>query len=95
MPLRKGYSMSEQPFEHGARLNHDSADKPVVPDLAERLKGDGLRVWLDEWVIQPGASAGHRKGAFTRSLVDVGPGHEPGRLQIRTSHPRTTHRTLP
>ncbi len=25
-------------------------------ELAERLKGDGLRVWLDEWMIQPGDS---------------------------------------
>ena len=24
--------------------------------MAQRLKGDGLRVWLDEWVIQPGDS---------------------------------------
>ena len=51
--------MSEQPFEHGARLSHDSAAKPVVRELAERLKGDGLQVWLDDWVIHRGDSAGH------------------------------------
>lgn len=33
-----------------------SKDKPGVRELAERLKRDGLRVWLDEWVIQPGES---------------------------------------
>ncbi|MCH8242756.1 MAG: toll/interleukin-1 receptor domain-containing protein [Planctomycetes bacterium] len=37
-------------------LSHASVDKPAVRELAARLKGDGLRVWLDEWVIQPGDS---------------------------------------
>jgi hypothetical protein len=43
-------------FEYDVFLSHASADKPAVRELAERLKGDGLRVWLDEWVIQPGDS---------------------------------------
>jgi hypothetical protein len=46
--------MSE--FQYDVFLSHASADKPAVRELAERLKGDGLRVWLDEWVIQPGDS---------------------------------------
>lgn len=41
-------------FEYDVFLSHASADKPAVRELAERLEGDGLRVWLDEWVIQPG-----------------------------------------
>ncbi len=29
-------------------------DKPIVRELAERLRKDGLKVWLDEWVLKPG-----------------------------------------
>ena len=43
-------------FEFDVFLSHASVDKPAVRELAERLKADGLRVWLDEWVIQPGDS---------------------------------------
>ena len=43
-------------FEYDVFLSHASADKAAVRELAQRLKGDGLRVWLDEWVIQPGDS---------------------------------------
>jgi TIR domain len=35
-------------------LSHSSRDKPRVRRLAESLRGAGLQVWLDEWVIQPG-----------------------------------------
>src|SRR5438105_1958282 len=41
-------------FAYDVFLSHDSKDKPAVRELAERLKQDGLRVWFDEWVIQPG-----------------------------------------
>ena len=41
-------------FQFDVFLSHNQADKPRVRPLAERLKGAGLRVWLDEWVIQPG-----------------------------------------
>jgi TIR domain len=43
-------------FAYDVFLSHTSKDKPAVRELAERLKQDGLRVWLDEWVIQPGDS---------------------------------------
>ena len=43
-------------FEYDVFLSHASANKQAVRELAKRLKGDGLRVWLDEWVIQPGDS---------------------------------------
>lgn len=39
--------MSES-FNYDIFLSHASADKPLVWELAERLAGDGLRVWLDE-----------------------------------------------
>jgi len=43
-------------FQYDVFLSHCSKDKPAVRELAERLKGDGLRVWFDEWVIRPGDS---------------------------------------
>ncbi len=45
--------MSEE-FKYDVFLSHSSKDKPTVRELAERLRRDGLRVWLDEWEIQPG-----------------------------------------
>lgn len=40
-------------FTYDVFLSHNSADKPRVRGLAERLRAAGLRVWLDEWVIRP------------------------------------------
>jgi hypothetical protein len=47
--------MSDQ-FSLAVFLSHRSKDKAVVRPLAERLRGDGLRVWFDEWEIKPGDS---------------------------------------
>ncbi len=41
-------------FQYDVFLSHNHADKPRVRRLAERLKAAGVRVWLDEWVIQAG-----------------------------------------
>ena len=41
-------------FRYDVFLSHSSAEKPVVRELAERLRDAGLRVWLDEWIVQPG-----------------------------------------
>ena len=41
-------------FQYDVFLSHNSADKPEVRRLAERLQAAGLRVWFDEWIIQPG-----------------------------------------
>lgn len=41
-------------FQYDVFLSHNQADKPRVRRLAERLKAAGVRVWLDEWVIQAG-----------------------------------------
>ena len=46
----------ESTFEYDVFLSHSSKDKAVVRELATRLRKDGLEVWLDEWVIQPGDS---------------------------------------
>lgn len=41
-------------FLYDIFLSHNSQDKPRVRRLAERLRATGLRVWFDEWIIQPG-----------------------------------------
>ena len=45
-------------FEYDVFLSYSSEDKETVHGLAERLREDGLRVWLDAWVIQPGDPIG-------------------------------------
>ena len=46
--------MREPVFTYDVLLSHNSADKPQARRLAERLRAANLRVWFDEWVIQPG-----------------------------------------
>lgn len=41
-------------FEYDVFLSYSSKDKEPVHALAERLRNDGLRVWLDKWEIKPG-----------------------------------------
>jgi hypothetical protein len=43
-------------FTYDVFLSHSSLDKPVVRELATRLRDDGLRVWFDEWEIRLGDS---------------------------------------
>jgi small GTP-binding protein len=43
-------------FSFDVFLSHSSKDKPLVRRIAERLKADGVRVWLDEWEIRAGDS---------------------------------------
>ena len=38
-------------FKYDVFLSHSSKDKAVVLSIAERLRTDGLRVWLDDWEI--------------------------------------------
>ena len=52
--------MDEAKFSYDVFLSHSSLDKAAVRQLAERLRGDGLRVWLDEWVIKPGDMIGRQ-----------------------------------
>src|SRR5271165_1227080 len=75
-PMRRGgpTRLTEKSFAYDVFLSHSSKDKPAVRELAERLKADGLRVWLDEWVIQPGDMIGLKveEGLMqSRSLVLV------------------------
>jgi formylglycine-generating enzyme required for sulfatase activity len=41
-------------FEYDVFLSYSHKDKSIVHALAESLKQDGLRVWLDKWEIRPG-----------------------------------------
>ena len=41
-------------FPFDVFLSHSSKDKAVIRALAERLKADGVRVWLDDWEIRIG-----------------------------------------
>ena len=43
-----------QDFNYDVFLSHNTEDKPRVRWLAKCLRDAGLRVWFDEWVIQPG-----------------------------------------
>ena len=43
-------------FAFDVFLSYSTRDKAVVHNLAERLKNDAVRVWLDAWVIEPGDS---------------------------------------
>lgn len=41
-------------FKYDVFLSHSAKDKPTVRQLANYLRSQGVRVWLDEWEIQPG-----------------------------------------
>ena len=43
-------------FTYDVFLSHSSADKEAVRDVAERLRGDGVRVWFDDWELRAGDS---------------------------------------
>ena len=41
-------------MEFDAFLSHNSRDKPLVKHIAEALKRNSVKVWLDEWELVPG-----------------------------------------
>ena len=43
-------------FTYDVFLSHSKKDKAVVRNVAERLRGEGVRVWFDDWEIRPGDS---------------------------------------
>lgn len=66
--------MSQAAFGYDVFISHSFKDKLVVRDLAERLKVDGVRVWLAEWEIQPGDGIANKINeglANSRTLVLV------------------------
>ena len=50
----RGEMHTDSDFPFDVFLSHNSKDKKRVRGIAERLKANGLRVFLDEWSIQPG-----------------------------------------
>ena len=55
-------------FTYDVFLSNSAKDKAVVRDVAERLRGDGLRVWFDEWEIKPRARKATRKKKIEAAL---------------------------
>jgi WD40 repeat protein len=47
-------------FSYDVFLSHTAKDKVTVLSLAERLKKDGLNVWLDAWLLKPGDNILHK-----------------------------------
>jgi len=43
-------------FQYDVFLSHSSKDKAGVREVANRLRQDRLKVWVDEWVLRPGDS---------------------------------------
>ncbi|HEY6351110.1 MAG TPA: TIR domain-containing protein [Candidatus Angelobacter sp.] len=41
-------------FAYDVFLSYSAKDKTIVHQLAQQLKQDGLRVWLDAWEVRPG-----------------------------------------
>ena len=57
-------------FEFDVFLSHSHRDVQIVHPLAERLRKDGLKVWLDDWEIVPGDSIPEKIGdGLERSRV--------------------------
>ena len=56
--------------------DHTSKDKPAIQELAEQLKQDGLRVWFDEWVIQPGDSIPLKDRTGAGAVTDAHSDHK-------------------
>jgi hypothetical protein len=46
----------EDDFAYDVFLSYSNKDKAFVRSLANRLRGDGIRIWFDEWEIRPGDS---------------------------------------
>lgn len=41
-------------FIYDVFISYSSQDKAIVHPLAKRLRNDGVKVWLDDWVLKPG-----------------------------------------
>jgi hypothetical protein len=47
--------MNDQEFKYDVFLSHASEDTDWCLRLAERLRDEGVRVWLDKWELLPGS----------------------------------------
>lgn len=83
-------------FQYDVFLAHSSKDRQRVSRIAERLQSAGLRVWFDDWVVQPGDDLyltmekgleSSRALVVCLSLASLGPGWltlEQSTLRFRT-----------
>lgn len=49
-----------RPFHYDVFLRYHSSDRDVVRSIAQLLQRKGLKVWFDEWAIQPGDNIADR-----------------------------------
>jgi len=47
-------------FQFDVFFSHSWKDKKAVRAIARRLRGDGLRVWFQDWMIKPGTTKASR-----------------------------------
>jgi hypothetical protein len=47
-------AMTDAAIQFDVFLSHNSADKPAVESIAQRLLAAGIRPWLDSWNLVPG-----------------------------------------
>ena len=70
-------------FPYDGFLSHSAKDKAVVRPLAERLRADGVKVWFDESVLQPGDSI-EKNQSKTAKIAE---GLERSRVLVLTCRP--------
>ena len=56
-------------FEYDVFVSHSAQDRDVARELAERLRGDGLSVWLAEWAIKPRSRIATREKQIAAALA--------------------------
>jgi hypothetical protein len=65
--LIEEHIMSAPAFTHDVFLSHSAKDKTIMRAVAERLRADGLRMWLDDWEVGPGDSLSPGERARVRA----------------------------
>ena len=75
-------------FKYDVFLSHSAKDKAVVRGVAERPRGDGLRVWLDEWEILIDAPLAHPMGEGPGLLSPGAPGVRAAKIEAGLEHSR-------
>jgi TIR domain len=74
-PTQAGVTAGSQTVSDGSGglvfLCHSSGDKPYVRRLERRLKGDGIRTWLDESNLLPGQDWDHEIRKAVRHAAAV------------------------
>lgn len=53
-PVLSAAISSLRPTRYHAFLSYNSQDRSAVQEVARRLKGDGLSLYLEEWELLPG-----------------------------------------